>query len=95
MIDKIRNRLEGMVQDDAIKNIIPHFKPHEDAPEWDPVQSKVVAPGDPDYGSRELRGELSTMLESRKSSVNKKEVSNKNKLITHETIFENWRKFLK
>jgi len=65
MIDKIRNRLEGMVQDDAIKNIIPHFKPDEDAPEWDPIQGKVVAPGEEDYRTKKATDELSTLFENK------------------------------
>jgi hypothetical protein len=66
MINKIRNRLEAMVQDDAIKNIIPHFKPDEDAPEWDPIQGKVVAPGEEDYKTKKTTDELSTFFENKK-----------------------------
>ena len=66
MIEKIRNRFESIVQDDAIKNIAPHFKPDEDGPEWDPVTGKIVAPGEDDYKTKKTSDLLSTMFENRK-----------------------------
>lgn len=66
MIEKIRDRLESIVQDDAIKNIAPHFKQDQPGPEWDPVTGKVVAPGEEDYKTKKSVDELSTFFENKK-----------------------------
>jgi 8-oxo-dGTP diphosphatase len=41
MIEKIRARLEGIIQDDAIKNIMPEFKEDVQAPTIDPRTGEV------------------------------------------------------
>jgi 8-oxo-dGTP pyrophosphatase MutT (NUDIX family) len=44
MIEKLKDRLEVIVQNDAIKNIIPNFKKGQDGPEIDPRTGKVTSP---------------------------------------------------
>ena len=66
MVEKIRNRLEVIIQNDAVKNIIPLFKPGEDSPELDTVTGKIVAPGEEGYKSKKFADELGTFFESKK-----------------------------
>ena len=43
MLNKIREKLETIVQNDAVKNIIPQFEEGDEGPELDPVSGKVLS----------------------------------------------------
>ena len=70
MIEKIRNRLEEIVQNDAIKNIIPQFKKEGEEPEVDPISGKVLSKSEresEEYKKQKAVDELSTVFEGYQS----------------------------
>ena len=70
MIEKIRNRLEEIVQNDAIKNVIPQFKKEGEDPEIDPISGKVLSKSEresEEYKKQKAVDELSTVFEGYQS----------------------------
>ena len=87
VIEKIRTRLEVIVQNDAIKNIIPNFKEGVPAPEIDPATGKVTSP---EERAEKEASSTKSFIQSRVAARNEPE----SQLSEHKVIFDNWRNFL-
>ena len=72
MLERIRIRLETIVQNDVIKNIIPEFEEDGEAPEIDPRTGKVTSRAEREEAEKQKLAkeqavdELSTMFENKK-----------------------------
>ena len=86
MLKKIGNRLEQIVQNDAIKNIIPQFEESGEAPEMDPISGKVLSKAEresEEYKKQKSVDELDRQAFSGRSAVSE-----------HKIVFDSWREFL-
>ena len=68
MLEKIRDRIETIVSNDAVRNIIPQFKEGGDEPEVDPVSGKVLSKGERD-AHWELQQTLDSVMQENKQSI--------------------------
>jgi len=68
MLEKIKDRLETIVSNDAVRNIIPQFKEGGDEPEVDPVSGKILSKGERDR-HWELQQTLDSVMQENKQSI--------------------------
>jgi 8-oxo-dGTP pyrophosphatase MutT (NUDIX family) len=71
MLEKIRDRIETIVSNDAVRNIIPQFKEDGDEPEVDPVSGKILSKGERD-AHWELQQTLDSVMQENKRSISLK-----------------------
>jgi 8-oxo-dGTP pyrophosphatase MutT (NUDIX family) len=68
MLEKIRDRIETIVSNDAVRNIIPQFKEGGDEPEVDPVSGKILSKGERDR-HWELQQTLDSVMQENKRTL--------------------------
>ena len=94
MLDKIREKLETIVQNDAVKNIIPQFEEGGEGPELDPISGKVLSKAEretEEYKTQQQVAEIDRLAFSGRSAMqeNKRtlKIKVKRKLLNEATPF--------
>ena len=88
-MDKVQIRLQRIIEDDVVKNIIPQFEEGGEEPQMDPVTGRVTSrserEGD-EYKKQQAVDELGTMFEGKNVSQNN---------VQYKKMFDSWRSFTK
>ena len=89
LMDKVQVRLQRIIEDDVVKNIIPQFEEGGEEPQMDPVTGRVTSRSEresDEYKKQQAVDELGTMFESKNVSQNN---------VQYKKMFDSWRSFTK
>lgn len=89
LMDKVQVRLQRIIEDDVVKNIIPQFEVEGEEPQMDPITGRVTSREEresDEYKKQQAVDELGTMFESKNVSKNNAQ---------YKKMFDSWRSFTK